>query len=131
MHHCGIAGTYYRGYVLQIDSLSCRQCDYEIIYVVHYAVLHLVECIIFFGVDDSANVVFAKVYLAVVRCFSIYCLGICQVDKMGHHGGCAQVNGHSEIGFTPLTRLNFYNFSRSTTPTYCHRNLVIRFNKQF
>ena len=67
MHHRRVACADDGSYVLQIDPLPFRKRYDKIIHIVHDAVLHLIKGIVFFGVDDSADIVFAEAYLAVIR----------------------------------------------------------------
>ena len=116
---------------MQIDFLPRCKCYNQIVHIVYDAILHLIESVILFCVDDSANVVLAKVNLAVICSLCIYSLDIHQVDKVGHNRRSAQVDRHGKVRPTAFYWLDLYDLCRSTTPTNSDCNLVIRHMKHF
>jgi len=110
---------------MQIDFLPCCQCNDEIVYIVHDSILHLIEGVIFFSVDDSADVVFTEVYLAVVCGLGISCFCAVQVKKMGHDGSSTKVYGNGKICAAPFARLDIYKLRSSASPANSSSYVVI------
>ena len=97
----------------------------------HDAVLHFVKRIVFFRVNDSADVVFAEIYLAVIGGFGVYCSDFCQVGKMGHDSRCAEVNSDSEVSFVVVAGFNLDNLGSFAAAAYGYGNLVVAALQQF
>ena len=71
MRHGGIARTYYRSYVLKTDLVFLSQRYDQAVNIINCIVLHLIESVILFCVNDSAYIILAEIYLAVVSYFCI------------------------------------------------------------
>ena len=129
MRHRRITRTDNRRDIRQADLISFGKGNDQTVDVLYHLGLEFVKGVIFFTIDDSANVILTEIDLAVIFRFGIDCRTVGNIHQVRDNRSRTEIHRNSIIGPAAIARFDLNKFGRTTAKSQSHRHLVIGFLK--